>query len=303
MRNMSIRWRILSGVVLIQLIGAMAVAVYVHQSYSKGLDVSAVQGLNTSAAAWQQITDMGRDELGDPAGKGAADYLARMKKITGADYGLLLDKASLKVDAYAAEREAAGLPNNWDDRENYVLVATTDEAVAEDMQFKAEPSSVPEMGKLVGIENGSCSKTCHGSMTASGDYWTVRWSKDNQSRAHAVFPLVDASGKTVGLVYSVANITQAANSARSLLINTLLVIGLTLVVATLVIGGMMDTLVFKRLNRMISSIEDLGTRIAGGDFDAHFQPDGTNDEIGAFEKFFARFTDLLTATLKALTQR
>ena len=34
----------------------------------------------------------------------------------------------------------------------------------------------------------------------------------------------------------------------------------------------------------------------------HFQPDGTNDEIGRFEQFFARTMDLVSSTLKSLSQ-
>lgn len=303
MRNLSIRWRILGGIVLIQLIGAIIVVVYLHQSYSKGLDVEAARQLTVSASGWNQLTDLGKDELGSPTGLKAADYIDRLKKITGADYGILVDKSNLKADQYAASREAQKLPNNWDERENYVLVASTDQVIAEEMQFKASADTVPEIGKLVGIENGSCSKTCHGSMTASGDYWTVRWSKDNQSRAHAVFPLNDESGKPIGIVYSIDNITESANHARALLISTLLVIGATLLVATLVIGGMLDTLVFKRLSKMIASMEELGTRVAGGDFSARFTPDDAIDEIGEFERFFARFMDLVTGTLRSLTER
>jgi HAMP domain-containing protein len=52
---------------------------------------------------------------------------------------------------------------------------------------------------------------------------------------------------------------------------------------------------------MTSAIEDLSMRVAGGDFDAHFQPDGSSDEIGQFESFFARFMDLISATLKSLS--
>lgn len=63
------------------------------------------------------------------------------------------------------------------------------------------------------------------------------------------------------------------------------VIPITLLIATLVIGGMMDALVFKRRNRTISSIEDLSMRVTGGDFDAKFVPDTANEEIGRSEQF------------------
>ena len=65
---------------------------------------------------------------------------------------------------------------------------------------------------------------------------------------------------------------------------------------------MMDMWVFRRLNNMTAAIEDLSVRVAGGDFDAHFEPDGTDDEIGEFEKFFARFMDMISATFKALSR-
>jgi HAMP domain-containing protein len=65
----------------------------------------------------------------------------------------------------------------------------------------------------------------------------------------------------------------------------------------------METLVFRRLNKMIESIEDISVRVAGGDFDAHFVADGSMDEIGQFEQFFARFMDLISATLKSLINR
>jgi len=64
---------------------------------------------------------------------------------------------------------------------------------------------------------------------------------------------------------------------------------------------MLDSWVFKRLNRMIHTMEDLSVRVAGGDFEAKFTPDGTQDEIGQFEQFFAKFLDLMTSTLRALT--
>jgi hypothetical protein len=46
----------------------------------------------------------------------------------------------------------------------------------------------------------------------------------------------------------------------------------------------------------------MSVRVAGGDFDAQFVPDGTYDEIGEFEEFFARFMDLMSQTLKSLVR-
>jgi HAMP domain-containing protein len=50
-------------------------------------------------------------------------------------------------------------------------------------------------------------------------------------------------------------------------------------------------------------MEDLSMRVAGGDFCAKYTPDGSNDEIGKFEKFFERFLDLMTSTLRSLSEK
>lgn len=411
MKNLSIRTRILGGVVLVMAIGALAVVVYLHQSFSSALDVSAQKLVDQSAATWENartletqklstgvvaleaqpewqslFTSGAKDslyeatkptfqsmkeageishwafvnedgtiliDLGDPKaagkkatgtsfekaadaeevvtgvdlgeggavvvatapyltasgqdigfmqlGKDVNEFVEGMKRATGAEYALLLDKSAMDQEVYAKQREGLNLANNWDERENYVLAAATDESAAEQMKFNATPDSVPEVGKVVGIENGSCSRTCHKSVQGSGDYWGVSWSKDNKTRAHAVFPVVDSSSKPIGVVYAVEDISDQADAARGSVMRTLVVFAITLLVATLTIGALLDTLVFKRLSRMIISIEDLSVRVAGGDFDAQFVPDGTSDEIGRFEQFFSRFMGLMSNTLKSFT--
>jgi methyl-accepting chemotaxis protein len=298
----SIRTRILTGVVLINLLGAIIVVVYMHQAGAGGLDIWAAESLKVSSASWNSIHDVGADELGDfSTPKGAAGYIESMKKISGADYGVLIDKSALDQKTFEAALEAEGKPSNWADRDSYVLVATTDEGLAEKMQLKAMPDAVPEIGKVVGIENGSCSAVCHRTIKGEGDFWKVSWSDDGNSRAHAVFPINDAKGKPVGIVYSIEDISTQAEDSKWNIYQTMIVIGITLLVSTLAIGGMLDSWVFKRLNRMIHSMEDLSVRVAGGDFEAKFVPDGSDDEIGQFEQFFAKFLDLMTSTLRALT--
>lgn len=302
-RNMSIRTRILAGVVAVNLLGMVVVMIYLHQSYSGSLDVTAQKSATQGVAAWNELTKYGADEAGpasDPvAGK---QYLESMKAITGAEYGLLLWKDGVNQASYEASREKTGLPSNWADRENYVLTAATEDTVSEKMQLKTSPDSIPEIGKLIGVENGACSKTCHGAVTGEGDFWTVRWSVDSVSRAHTVFPVTDAKGGVVGVVYEIEDISRAADAARSSMVQTIIVIVTGLFIATLMIGWMLDVLVFKRLRKMIVSIEELSVRVAGGDFDAHYIPDGSNDEIGHFETFFSRFIDLVSNTLKSLVK-
>ena len=298
----SIRFRILTGVVLVNLLGAAVTMVYLHQSYSGGVAQTATVALTQGNATWTAVQKLGTDELGnikDP--KAAAAYVAQMKQVTGDEYALLIDKKELDPAAYAKARQAAGLPNNYDEGTTYVTVALTKDEWAKEFQFNPTPDSVPEMGKLVGVKNGACSKTCHGSVKGQGDYWGVTWSDEaGVTEAHGVVP-VSVANKPIGVLYSIQDMSTQANAARSSILQTLLVIGLTLLFATLAIGLMIDMWVFRRLRRMTQSIEDISMRVAGGDFDAHFEPDGTTDEIGTFESFFARFMDLVSATLKSLS--
>jgi len=301
MKNWSIRTRILLGVMLVNIIGMLVVMVYLHESYSGGLDVTEQKSATLGVSAWDALVDVASDEFGSlTTREGAQKHVDALKSITGAEYGLLIDKTALDEATYAKDAETAGLPNDWSERESYVLMATTDAAVADEMQLQATPDAIPEIGKIVGVENGACSKTCHGAVGGEGDFWAVRWSKDDKSRGHVVFPVSDATGKPIGVVYSIEDISAQADSARQTMVNTGAVIIGGLLAATVVIALMLNALVFSRLERMMSSIQDISVRVAGGDFGAHFQPDGTTDEIGRFEEFFARFMDLMAGTLKSL---
>jgi HAMP domain-containing protein len=298
----SIRFKILTGVLLVNLLGAAVVMIYLHQSYSGGVATSATASLKQTTATWAAVTKLGANELGkvtDP--KSAQAYVSQMKDITGGDFALLIDKQALDKAAYAKARQAAGLPDNFDEGTTYVQVAVTNDSLAKEAQFNPTPDSVPEMGKLVGVKNGACSKLCHNTVKGQGDYWGVQWSdQPGVTSAHGVMPIT-VSNKPIGVLYSVQNFTEQADAARTSMVQTLTVIGITLIIATLAIGAMIDVWVFRRLKNMTVAIEDLSMRVAGGDFDAHFEPDGTTDEIGTFEAFFARFMDLISATLKSLS--
>ena len=303
MKNWSIRTKIITGIIIVNLLGMLTVMVYLHESYSGGLDVTEQKSVKSAVDAWSVIEELGHDYLGpETTREGALKHVEALKQITGGEYGLLIDKTMLDEAAYASEVASIGVPNNWDERETYVLVASTDEAADDDMQLQASPDSIPEIGKIVGVENGACSKTCHNSVEGSGDFWAVRWSKDSRSRGHVVFPVSNDQGKVIGIVYGIDDISDQANSARVTLTNTALVISGGLLIATVVVALLLNALVFKRLDRMMGSMEEISIRVAGGDFGAHFQPDGSNDEIGRFEQFFARFMDLVTGTLKSLVK-
>lgn len=301
MKNWSIRTRIIAGVILVNVIGMLFVAVYLHGSYSASLDVTEEKAAALDASVWQEMSKYAADEFGPlTTRKGAKQYVEALKNMTGAECGLLIDKTAVDAAAYAADADSNTVANNWDERDTYALIAVSDEALADEMKLEATPDRIPESGQIVGVENGACSKSCHQSVQGSGDFWKVRWSTDSKSRGHVVFPATDDKGKTVGVVYAIEDISKQADNARAALVNTTLVIVAGLFVATVVIALMLNALVFARIDRMMKSMEDISIRVAGGDFGAHFQADGTNDEIGKFETFFARFMDLMASTLKSL---
>ncbi len=201
MRNLSIRTKFLALVVVVNLIGALTTSLYLHQSFSSGLQVTAKESVSLAKGAWEDITShSGKAASFGEYAKDAVPLTERMKQITGADYGLLLQKSAGDAKDYAAARSSRQLPDNWSEGDTYVLAASTDENLAEKMQIKASPDGVSDAGKVVGIENGACSKTCHGSVKGEGDFWGVGWSTDGHSRAHSVIPVLDSAGKPIGLL-------------------------------------------------------------------------------------------------------
>jgi sensor histidine kinase regulating citrate/malate metabolism len=302
--HLSIRTKILTGVVLVNVLGAIVVMVYLHQSYSGGVAISTAHTTALGLAAHEQVQAASGKVL-DPVAEPQAvnEHLGRMKAISGSEYAFMLDKSAAQEEPYAVGREEAGLPNNWSEGDTYVVVATTDEAAASRMKFNAKADSVPEIGKTIGVENGACAKTCHNGIMGEGDYWGVAWSTDSKSRTHAAFPVTNAEGSPIGVIYALEDISAQADAAKESMLRTLLVIVLTLLVATVLIAGMIDSLVFKRMRRMMLEIEDVSMRVAGGDFDARFSPDEAHDEIGDFERFFAKVLGVLTGTIKSLATK
>jgi hypothetical protein len=304
MKNLSIRTRILAGVVVVNLLGTIVTMVYLHQAYGSGVDSSAVKSITTSGATWETLMAATADTAALSDSKAATTFLEEMKQITGSEYALLVDKQAIDAAAYADMREAAGLPNNYDEGETYATLALTKEEWAEEFAFNPAPNDVPESGKIVGVKNGACAETCHAGVTGEGDYWGVMWSDEQgKSEVHSVYPISNADGQPVAVLYSIEDVTPQADSARSSMMSTLIVIGATLLVATLTIGAMVDMWIFRRLNSMMVAIEDVSVRVAGGDFDARFEPDMSGDEIGRFEQFFANVLDLMTGTIKSLVKK
>jgi len=231
----------------------------------------------------------------------AEAVLASMKEVTGADYALLLDKEIVTEDAYDAARKTLGEQSLWAEGDAYAVLAATSDTAAEKAHFTLPATEVPENSKVVGVEVGACTKTCHNGVTGEGDYWVIRWSDTSSSFGHAVFPIYGAGSDPIGVIYALEDISAQADGANTGMLQTLFTVGGTLLIATLALGAMLDLLVLRRLARMTASIQEISMRVAGGDFNAHYEPDGKADEIGSFEKFFSDFISLISITLKQLS--
>ena len=302
MKNVSIRSKILAGVALVILVGALLVVVYLHQSYSSGLDVHAQESVGRSVTAWNVLYDADEVQLGMNAE--TIEVVATLSEATGGDYALMMLMDSLDQEVYEEARQDLGLAGNWGGREPYVLVTETEAGLMDEVRFGSDPHDVAGIGKVVGIENGACSEMCHAGIAGKdGDFWEVAWSEDTRSRTHAVFPIDVGEGDLVGVMYYVGDISPEADAARESMVRTLFVIGLTLAAAAGLISWMLDFLVFRRLGRMIVTIEEVSLVVAGGGGDVDFEPGHRNDEIGQFEEFFSQFLKLVSSVFESLHGR
>lgn len=208
-------------------------------------------------------------------------FLGEVKKNTGHDVGLLLLKSKMDHKTWADAAKAKGEKDIWNERADYVLVGTSSTGFEREMDFEGKPSELPEDGKVLG--------------TFDED--------EGKVESRSVFPLRDAAGEAIGVVFVEGDLTEQVSrlAATRTAVMTSVAIMVALVAALIVL--MLNLLVFRRLDAMIASMEEVSVRIAGGDFDARFEAGDAKDEIGDFERFFARFVDTVTGALRMLAGR
>jgi hypothetical protein len=220
-------------------------------------------------------------ELGEEIGH----FLTRLKKQTGDDYAMLVSKrdgagkALLEREAWAAMKARQQRPDDWDAHPDFVVVEDT----AQDPTgySGARLGAVKPAGQLL-----------------------AEVSRGEQVFARGLVPLVDATGRAVGGVVVLHDITQLHDSmdrARSGILITLVAVAILMALLML---GLVQRLVFARLDRMTTTLEDLGARLAGGEYDVgKLAPTGPKDEIGRFEEFFGSFLVVIGGLVKELTAR
>jgi len=188
-------------------------------------------------------------------------FLARLKGVTGDDYGMLLDKRQLEPAAWAA---MTGHPERWDDRPELLAITTTsgDEALLGALGRVEDLPGSPRM-----LER-----------RAQGARTLVRGS----------FPLRGTGGEVIGAVVLVHDITPLLTGVDELRVRVVVLVVLLAAALAALVTFLLETLVFERLQRMSTALERLPERLAKGEYQPVEASPRADDELGRVEAFLDR---------------
>lgn len=210
-------------------------------------------------------------------GEGITHFLRKMKNQTGNDFAMFIRKKLIDQGEWARTRGAER--NSWNDFADVVVVnATTGDTIV-------DPAAIA------------------GADTATGEALDESQSGPSVF-ARAVFPVRDSSGNVVGGLVVRHDISALYAGMRNGVMQALaFLLGLALV-ASLLVYLLVDRLIFRRLQGMMGTMEDLSVRLAGGDYSvASAVRPARDDEIGRFENFFGEFLGLVGNTVRGLAER
>jgi hypothetical protein len=220
-------------------------------------------------------------ELGEEIGH----FLTRLRAQTGDDYALLVQKRDgagkplLERQAWAALRASQQRPDDWDAFRDFVVA---DDTAGDPAALSgANPAVMRPGGQLLaGVSRGA------------------------RTYARGLVPVSDATGRLVGgvvVLHDISPLHDGMTRARAGILITLLAVAILM---TLVLLALVHRLVFVRLDQMTSTLEGLGARLAGGEYDVgKLPPTGPKDELGRFEEFFSGFLVAVGGLVKDLTAR
>ncbi len=198
-----------------------------------------------------------------------------VKRETGVDVMVLVNKQYLDEGQYRKTQKAAGKPDNWDELQGYTVVSST---LPRD---KTASSLISEQDLRA---------------TAAPEYMGTL-SSGSRTFAKGAFPLKDAAGKQVGLVLTLNDVTDQVANERSAL---LLLLGLTLLVF---IGSFIAAVLYLRVEVIgpLVQLTEQAKEISMGNVDLKLETH-REDEIGLLIHSFERMRVSLKKSMAMLTR-
>ena len=199
-----------------------------------------------------------------------------VKRETGVDVTVLVDKQYLDEAQYRKTLKVAGKPDNWGEIKGYAMVSTT----LQDAKAAATLISEHELRK------------------AQGPSYLGTTSQGSRTFAKGVFPLKDAAGKQVGVVLTLSDVTDQVGNERSAL--------LVLILVTVVVfaGSFVAATAYLRAEVIgpLVQLTEHAKEISMGNVELKLETH-REDEIGLLIKSFERMRVSLKKSMAMLTRK
>jgi HAMP domain-containing protein len=202
-------------------------------------------------------------------GKEISGFLGEMKRVSGNEYGLVVEKKHMDEKKWTTQRGALGFRNNWNDMPDLLVAEnTTDDPDV--LRYDGAIGDLPDEGRPLEV---------------------VR--KGGRALVRGVFPIRDVSGRTIGGVFVLRDVTGVYGELRAAQVQAILGAVVLMIALGAVLVMVFQVLVVRRLNKMIR----VATRVVGGEFETEIVPSG-QDELGEFETLFEQFRMLFVELIK-----
>ncbi|HJW33026.1 MAG TPA: cache domain-containing protein [Holophagaceae bacterium] len=198
-----------------------------------------------------------------------------VKRETGVDVMVLVNKQYLDEAQYRKTLKAAGKPDTWDELKGYTMVSST----------------LPKSRTAAALVS---EQDLHA--FAAAEYLGT-FTSESKVFAKGAFPLKDAAGKQVGVVLTLNDVTEQVGQERSAL---LLLIGLTILVF---IGSFIAAVAYLRVEVIgpLVHLAEQAKEISMGNVDLKLETQ-REDEIGMLIHAFERMRVSLKKSMSMLTK-
>jgi hypothetical protein len=191
-------------------------------------------------------------------GSDIESFLVRLTRLTGDQYGMLLDKR--RIDRAGWQR-ITGHPARWDDRPELLEMGAAhgDASLLRGLEWM---SQVPTQPTLL-----------------------EREARDGRTWARGIFPLLDADGMVIGAVVVRHEISPLLAGGDELRLRVVVLVVLLAAALAALVTFLLETLVFEPVARMTRKLEELPERMARGEWQDLEGLQTSDDELGRFEAF------------------